>query len=273
MPKLALIQMACGDDPEQNLVKALRLIDDAAQRGAQIVALQEVFNTIYFPNRERDPKYFDLAEPIPGPTISRLVAKAKERQVILLAPIYEREIPGVYYNSALIIAANGEIVGKYRKMHIPHSNHLIEKFYFKPGNLGFPVFDTPHARIGILICYDRHFPEGARALGLGGAELILIPVASPRPQARDVFIKELMAMAIANQCFVAAINRVGVEIGDEFFGTSLICDPRGNIIAYAGMKDEEVLVADIDLSEVTTVRNSWLFYRDRRPDAYGALTR
>ena len=273
MPKLALIQMTCGDVPEQNVVKALGHIDEAAARGAQIVALQEIFNTIYFPNRERDSKYFDLAESIPGPTINRLAAKAKERQVVLLAPIFEKEIPGVYYNSAVIIDANGEIVGKYRKMHIPHSNHLIEKFYFKPGNLGFPIFDTGESKIGTLICYDRHFPEAARALGLGGAELILIPVASPRPQAKDVFVKELMAMAIANQCFVAAINRVGVEGEDQFFGSSMICDPRGNILASASMNDEEVLVADIDLSMVTRVRNSWLFYRDRRPDAYGALIR
>jgi N-carbamoylputrescine amidase len=271
MPKLALIQMSCGDDPEQNLSKAIRYIDEAADRGAQIVALQEIFNTIYFPNRERDPKYFNLAETIPGPTIDCLITKSKERQVLLLAPIYEKEIPGVYYNSALIIEASGEIVGKYRKMHIPHSNHLIEKFYFKPGNLGFPVFNTRYGKIGILICYDRHFPEGARILGLGGAELILIPVASPRPQARDVFVKELMAMAIANQCFVAAINRVGVEVKDEFFGSSLICDPRGEVVAKAGMHNEEVLIADIDLSMVTTVRHSWQFYRDRRPESYGAL--
>jgi beta-ureidopropionase len=273
MPKLALIQMSCGDDPEQNLVKALRYIDQAAERGAQIVALQEVFNTIYFPNRERDPKYFNLAETIPGPTVDRLIAKAKEHQVVLLAPIYEKEIPGVYYNTALIIESNGEILGKYRKMHIPHSNHLIEKFYFKPGNLGFPVFDTRYGKVGILICYDRHFPEGARVLGLGGAELILIPVASPRPQARDVFVTELIAMAIANQCFVAAINRVGVELKDEFFGSSLICDPRGEVVANAGMNGEEILIADIDLSMVTKVRNSWLFYRDRRPEAYGPLIR
>ena len=158
-------------------------------------------------------------------------------------------------------------------MHIPHSRHIIEKFYFKPGNLGFPVFETPLGKIGILICYDRHFPEAARALGLAGAELVLIPVASPRLQAREVFMKELMAMAIANQVFIAAVNRVGEENGDPFYGSSLICDPRGNIVAQAGSEDNEVLVADIDLAEVAEIRNSWLFYRDRRPDAYGALIR
>lgn len=273
MPRLALVQMRCSDEPERNVLKALQLIDEAAQRGAEIVALPEIFNTQYFPNRDRDPKYLDLAEPIPGPTTHRVASKAREHHLVVLAPIYEKEIPGVYYNSAALIGTTGDMVGHYRKMHIPHSGHLIEKFYFKPGNYGFPVFKTSFGSIGILICYDRHFPEGARALGLAGAELVLIPVASPRPQARDVFVKELMAMAIANQYFVAAINRVGIEGQDEFFGSSLICDPRGNIIAQASSTDDEVLIADVDLSVVAATRNSWMFYRDRRPDAYGSLTR
>lgn len=272
MPRLALIQMRCSDDVERNLAKALDMIDQAAKQGAKIIALQELFNTPYFPNRARDPGYFSLAEPIPGPTVNRVAAKARQHGVVILAPIYEKEIVGIYYNSAVLIGTDGEIVGKYRKMHIPHSGHLIEKFYFKPGNYGFPSFVTPHATIGTLICYDRHFPEGARALGLSGAELVLIPVASPRPQARDVFVKELMAMAIANQYFVAAINRVGVEADDEFFGSSLVCDPRGNVIAQADSNNDEILITDIDLSLVAATRNSWMFYRDRRPDAYGILT-
>lgn len=273
MPRIALIQMSCKDDPAPNLAKALRLIDRAAEKGAQVVALQELFNTPYFPNRPRDRKYLALAEPIPGPTTERVAAKAKEHGVLILAPVYEKEMAGVYYNSAALLGPDGEILGTYRKMHIPHSDNFIEKYYFKPGNLGFPVFDTPFGKIGVLICYDRHFPEGARALGLGGAELLLIPVASPRPTASEVFIKELMGMAIANQFFVAAVNRVGKEADDRFYGSSLVCDPRGNVLAMAGDKKDEVLVADIDLSQVAATRNNWLFYRDRRPDAYGALTR
>jgi N-carbamoylputrescine amidase len=271
MLKLALVQMACSDEIESNIAKAVAMIDKAAAAGAQVVALQEIFNSPYFPNRPRDQKYFDLAEPIPGPTVDRVAEKARAHGVTILAPIYEKEMSGVYYNSAVLIGPDGNIVGKYRKMHIPHSEHLIEKFYFKPGNLGFPVFSTPHGKIGTLICYDRHFPEGARILGLGGAELVLVPVASPRPQGREVFVKELMAMAIANQYFVAAVNRVGPEAADTFFGGSLVCDPRGNVIAQASDKGDEVLVVDIDLAQVVATRNSWLFYRDRRPDAYGGL--
>lgn len=274
MVKVGLIQMSCVDEnnPEPNMEKALRLIDEAAGKGANIVALQELFNTPYFPNRPRDSqKYFAMAETIPGPTIDRVADKAREHNMVIMAPIYEREMAGVYYNSAAVIGPDGELIGVYRKMHIPHSDDYIEKYYFKPGNLGFPVFDTPFGKIGVLICYDRHFPEGARALGLAGAEILLIPVASPRPTASEVFVKELMGMAIANQYFVAAVNRVGVELKEEFYGTSLVCDPRGNIIAQAGSKEDEVLVTEIDLAQVETTRNNWLFYRDRRPDAYDAL--
>ncbi|MEE8111042.1 MAG: nitrilase-related carbon-nitrogen hydrolase, partial [bacterium] len=217
-------------------------------------------------------KYFDMAVPIPGPTTDRIAAKAKEHEILIMAPVYEKEMAGVYYNSAVLLGPDGGIIGKYRKMHIPHSDNFIEKYYFKPGNLGFPVFETPFGKIGILICYDRHFPEGARALGLGGAELVLIPVASPRPTAGEVFVKELMGMAIANQFFVAAVNRVGPEARDQFFGSSLVCDPRGYVVAKAGGKKDEVLIMDIDLSQVAATRNNWMFYRDRRPDAYAALT-
>jgi len=274
MVKVGLIQMSCVDEnnPEPNMEKALRLIDEAAGKGANIVALQELFNTPYFPNRPRDSqKYFAMAETIPGPTIDRVADKAREHNMVIMAPIYEREMAGVYYNSAAVIGPDGELIGVYRKMHIPHSDDYIEKYYFKPGNLGFPVFDTPFGKIGVLICYDRHFPEGARALGLAGAEILLIPVASPRPTASEVFVKELMGMAIANQYFVAAVNRVGVELKEEFYGTSLVCDPRGNIIAQAGNQEDEVLVTEIDLAQVEMTRNNWLFYRDRRPDAYDAL--
>ena len=208
--------------------KALRLIDEAAGKGANIVALQELFNTPYFPNRPRDSqKYFAMAETIPGPTIDRVADKAREHNMVIMAPIYEREMAGVYYNSAAVIGPDGELIGVYRKMHIPHSDDYIEKYYFKPGNLGFPVFDTPFGKIGVLICYDRHFPEGARALGLAGAEILLIPVASPRPTASEVFVKELMGMAIANQYFVAAVNRVGVELKEEFYGDEPGVRPQG----------------------------------------------
>jgi|SRR5579862_3356962 len=271
MLKLALVQMACTEDKQANVDKSLELIDEAARNGAKLVALPELFNAPYFPNRARDSRYFDYAETIPGPSLERVAKKAREHQMVVLAPLYEREIAGVYYNTAALLGPDGGVLGTYRKMHIPHSMHLIEKYYFKPGNQGFKVFQAPFARLGVLICYDRHFPEGARILGLGGAELVLVPVASPRPQARDVFIKELMAMAIANQFFVAAINRVGREADDTFFGSSLVCDPRGNVIAQASSEQEQVLLADVDLTVVAEVRNSWMFYRDRRPDAYGAL--
>ena len=272
MLRIALIQMTCKDEPKPNVAKAVKMIDRAAAKGAKVVALQEIFHTPYFPNRPRNKKYFDMAEPIPSPTTDRIAAKAKEHEILIMAPVFEKEMAGVYYNSAVLLGPDGGIIGKYRKMHIPHSDNFIEKYYFKPGNLGFPVFDTPFGKIGILICYDRHFPEGARALGLGGAELVLIPVASPRPTAGEVFVKELMGMAIANQYFVAAVNRVGKEAKDQFFGSSLVCDPRGNVVAKAGGKKDEVLITDIDLSQVAATRNNWLFYRDRRPDAYAALT-
>ena len=273
--KVGLVQMMCVDENvvEPNFVKAMGMVDEAAAKGANIVALQELFQTPYFPNRPRDSKkYFEMAETIPGPTTERVAAKAKEHGIVIMAPIYEKEMAGVYYNSAALLGPEGNLLGVYRKMHIPHSDDFIEKYYFKPGNLGFPVFETPFGHVGILICYDRHFPEGARALGLSGAEILLIPVASPRPTASEVFIKELMGMAIANQYFVAAVNRVGVENGDEFYGTSLVCDPRGNIIAQAGDKEDAVSVAEIDLDQVVNTRNNWLFYRDRRPDAYDVLT-
>ncbi len=272
--KIGLIQMTCVDenDPEPNFTKAMQMVDEAASRGANIVALQEIFNTPYFPNRPRDSKkYFEMAETIPGPTTDRVAAKAKEHGIVIMAPIYEKEMAGVYYNSSALLGPEGELLGLYRKMHIPHSDDFIEKYYFKPGNLGFPVFETPFGNVGMLICYDRHFPEGARALGLEGADILLVPVASPRPTASEVFVKELMGMAIANQYFVAAVNRVGVENGDEFYGTSLVCDPRGNVIAKAGDKEDEVVVSEVDLDQVADTRNNWLFYRDRRPDAYDIL--
>ncbi|MBI2368846.1 MAG: acyltransferase [Deltaproteobacteria bacterium] len=270
MPRVALVQMACGEESEANVQRALDYVKMAAGEGANIVALQEVFPHRFFP-QHMDKKFFALAEPVPGPTIDRVRRAAREHGVVVMAPIFEREVEGVYYNTAVLIDERGEILGKYRKHHIPFSDHFMEKFYFKPGNLGFPVFQTSFGRIGMYICYDRHFPEGARILGLRGAQIVLIPVASSRPVAREAYEIELRALAIANQYFVCAVNRVGREDDSLYFGNSLVVDPQGRILAQANGERDELLLADLDLDRLAEVRDHWLFYRDRRPEAYGPL--
>jgi N-carbamoylputrescine amidase len=256
--------------------KHLRLIEDAAKQKVQILCMQELFYGPYF-CAEQKTKWYSLVEKIPdGPTTKLMQELAKKHSMVIVVPIYEEEITGVYYNTAAVIDADGRYLGKYRKTHIPHCDPgFWEKFYFKPGNLGYPTFKTAYAQVGVYICYDRHFPEGARALGLRGAEIVFNPSATVAGLSEYLWELEQPAHAVANGYFVGAINRVGTEapwnIG-EFYGKSYFCTPRGKIIAQAPRDKDALVVADLNLDEILEVRNVWQFYRDRRPDMYGDLT-
>ncbi len=257
------------------LDKHILFARQAADKGVQILCFQEIFNGPYF-CAEQNSCWYDAAEEIPdGPTVSRLKDVAKQYGMVLIVPIYEKEQTGVYYNSAAVIDADGSYLGKYRKSHIPQVNPgFWEKFYFRPGNLGYPVFNTRFAKVGVYICYDRHFPEGARALGLNGAEIVFNPSATVAGLSEYLWRLEQPAHACANGYFIGAINRVGVEppwnIG-EFYGSSYFCDPRGKIIAQASRDKDELLVCDLDLDEIKEVRHTWQFFRDRRPETYNML--
>lgn len=261
----------------ENIIKNLSFIEEAATQGVQIVCMQEVFTTPYF-CAEQEPRWYEAVEKIPdGPTVKLMQEVAKKHGMVIIVPIYEEEITGVYYNTAAVIDADGKYLGKYRKNHIPHTKPgFWEKYYFKPGNLGYPTFETAFARIGVYICYDRHFPEGARALGLNGAEIVFNPSATVAGLSEYLWELEQPAHAVANGYFVGAINRVGHEkpwdIG-EFYGKSYFCNPRGKIIAQASRDSDELVVADLDLDQIREVRNVWQFYRDRRPETYDALTK
>ena len=260
-----------------NLERHLELIESAAHQGVKILCMQEVFTTPYF-CAEQQTRWYDAVEKIPdGPTVKIMQEIAKTYGMVLIVPIYEEEMTGIYYNTAAVIDADGKYLGKYRKNHIPHvAPGFWEKFYFKPGNLGYPTFETAFARIGVYICYDRHFPEGARALGLNGAEIVFNPSATVAGLSEYLWKLEQPAHAVANGYFIAAINRVGYEapwnIG-EFYGQSYFCDPRGQIIAQAPRDEDALVVADLNLDLIREVRNTWQFFRDRRPDAYEDLTR
>jgi beta-ureidopropionase len=260
---------------KQNIEHQMKLIDAAGKAGVQILCLQEVFNTPYF-CAEQQTKWYDATEKIPdGPTTKLFQEIAKKYNMVCVVPIYEVEITGIYYNTAAVIDADGKYLGKYRKTHIPQVQPgFWEKYYFKPGNLGYPCFDTAYARIGIYICYDRHFPEGARALGLNGAEIVFNPSATVAGLSEYLWKLEQPAHAVANGYFVGAINRVGKEspwnIG-EFYGQSYFCDPRGQMLAVASRDKDELVVADLDLDVIKQVRNTWQFFRDRRPETYGPL--
>lgn len=257
--------------------KHVAMIRAAAADGAQIVCLQEIFNGPYF-CAEQTPRWYDSAERIPeGPTVQTMMALAKELTVALVVPLFEAEEGGLFYNSAAIIGRDGSFVGRYRKMHIPHGGPgFWEKFYFRPGNLGFPVFDLGFCRIGVYLCYDRHFPEGARALGLHGAEIVFMPTAVIAGPSEALWWMEQPALAVANGYFVGSINRVGTEapwnIG-AFFGQSYFCDPRGKILAEGSRDNDEIVTAGLDLDLIAEVRRSWQFYRDRRPEMYSDLTK
>jgi N-carbamoylputrescine amidase len=257
--------------------KHITLIEQAASKGVQVLCLQEIFYGPYF-CAEEQVKWYNTAERIPdGPTTKLMREVARKHGMVIIVPIYEEDMTGVFYNTAAVISETGEYLGKYRKTHIPHCHPgFWEKFYFKPGNLGYPVFDTTFGRIGVYICYDRHFPEGARALGLNGAEIVFNPSATVAGLSEYLWKLEQPAHAVANQYFVGAINRVGTEkpwnIG-EFYGTSYFCNPRGKILAEGSRNQDEVVVADLDLDMIREVRNVWQFFRDRRPEMYGELTK
>jgi len=281
--KCGLIQAknACAtDEPmekikQANIEKNLKFIEQAANQGVQMLCMQEVFTTPYF-CAEQETRWYESVERIPdGPTVKLMQEVAAKHNMVIVVPIYEEEMVGVYYNTAAVIDADGKYLGKYRKNHIPHvAPGFWEKFYFKPGNLGYPAFDTAYARIGVYICYDRHFPEGARALGLAGSEIVFNPSATVAGLSEYLWELEQPAHAVANGYFVGAINRVGHEqpwdIG-EFYGKSYFCSPRGKIIAQASRDSDELVVADLDLDQIREVRNIWQFYRDRRPESYSAL--
>jgi len=274
--RAALIQAQANMDKQQAIDKHIKMIADAAGQGAQVVGLQEIFHGPYF-CAEQDPKWYATAEPEDGPTVSRMREVAREHGLVLIVPWYEEAQAGVYYNTACVIERDGSVLGKYRKTHIPQVGPCFwEKFYFKPGNLGYPVWDTSAGRIGLIICYDRHFPEVARELGLKGAELVFNPSATVESLSRYLWELEQPAHAVANGFWVAASNRVGVEAPlnpNKFYGSSYFCSPRGKIVAQASDSEDEVLVADIDLDEIREVRNTWQFFRDRRPETYGELAR
>jgi len=281
--KCGLIQAhnaAPADAPIEEIKKAnidnqMKFVEEAASQGVQMLCFQEIFTTPYF-CAEQQTRWYDAVEKIPdGPTVKLMQDVAKQHGMVIIVPIYEEEQTGIYYNSAAVIDADGKYLGKYRKTHIPHVNPgFWEKFYFRPGNLGYPCFDTAYARIGVYICYDRHFPEGARCLGLNGAEIIFNPSATVAGLSEYLWKLEQPAHAVANGYFVGAINRVGTEapwnIG-EFYGQSYFCDPRGQILAEGSRDQDELVVAKLDMDKIREVRNTWQFFRDRRPDLYGPI--
>lgn len=281
MVRCGLIQAANVEKdtskPIEQIKKAMidrhvELIHEAGKKGVQILCLQEIFYGPYF-CAEQETRWYESAERVPdGPTVKLMQELAKAYQMVIIVPLYEEEMTGVYYNTAAVIDADGKYLGKYRKQHIPHCQPgFWEKFYFKPGNLGYPTFKTRYGTVGVYICYDRHFPEGARLLGLNGAEIVFNPSATVAGLSEYLWKLEQPAHAVANGYFVGAINRVGTEapwnIG-EFYGQSYFCDPRGQIVAQAGRDQDELVLADLDLDVIKDVRNTWQFYRDRRPETY-----
>jgi N-carbamoylputrescine amidase len=286
MLKIGLVQMSCAPDPAVNAKKAEALIRQAAAQGAKIVCLQELFLTQYFCQVE-DHKYFQYAEEIPGPTTNRLGKVAGELGVVIVASLFERRAAGLYHNTAAILDADGAYKGKYRKMHIPDDPLFYEKFYFTPGDLGFRSWQTKHARVGTLVCWDQWYPEAARLTALSGAQILFYPTAIGwHPSEKKEYGERQHSSwetiqrghAIANGCYVAVPNRVGHEAPDggdgiEFWGQSFVCDPAGQILAKASVDKEEVLVVDIDLDSLDTQRTHWPFLRDRRIDAYQDLTK
>jgi len=283
---VALIQMGMEHDPEANLQKAISMVRDAASMGAAVACLPELFLSRYFCQRE-DTAFFDLAEKLPGPTTDTFSRVAREAGIVVVVPVFERRAPGLYHNSLAVIDADGSMAGIYRKMHIPDDPSYYEKFYFTPGDLGFGAFDTKAGRIGTLICWDQWFPEAARLTTLSGAELLFYPTAIGwHPHEKDVHGSRQSdawrtvqrGHAIANGVYVAAVNRVGLEVpedgaaGIEFWGSSFICDPQGAVIAEASSDREEVVIAEVDLALLEDIRRNWPFLRDRRIDAFGEIT-
>ena len=283
--KVGLVQMAASADADDNLARAVSLVEEAARLGAELICLPELFRFQYFCQRE-DAALFDLAEPIPGPSTRAIGTVAREKKVTVIAPIFERRAAGLYHNSAAIIDTEGKVSGLYRKMHIPDDPAYYEKFYFTPGDLGFRAFDTPAGKIGTLICWDQWYPEGARLTALRGANVLFYPTAigwHPHEKAlygsaqRDAWRTIQRSHAIANGVYVAAVNRVGHEkpldggAGIEFWGSSFLCDPFGVVTADGSTDREEVLIGEVDLAHIEEVRRNWPFLRDRRIDAYAGI--
>lgn len=282
--RVGLVQMRASADPEENLRRAEQRIAEAALGGAQIVCLQELFRNEYFCREERA-ELFDLAEPVPGPTTERLGRLAREMKLSIVASLFERRAAGLYHNTAAVLNPDGALAGIYRKMHIPEDPLYFEKFYFTPGDLGYRVFDTPHARIGVLVCWDQWYPEAARLTALQGAEVLFYPTAigwHPREKEQhgaaqaDAWRTVQRGHAIANGLYVAAVNRVGYEgtpqSGLEFWGGSFVADPFGVVVAEAARDQEEVLVVECDRRRIEDVRRNWPFFRDRRIGSYGGIT-
>jgi len=286
---VALIQMSCGADPQENLEKVLSRIEEAAKQGAQIISTQELFRSPYFCQTE-DHANFALAEPIPGPSTEALSKLAAARSVVIVGSLFERRAPGLYHNTAVVLDADGKLLGKYRKMHIPDDPLFYEKFYFTPGDLGFRAFDTRYGKIGVLICWDQWYPEGARLTSLAGAQILFYPTAIgwQPPEKAEYGERQHSSWetiqrshAIANGVYVAVANRVGHELtpeghpgeGIEFWGQSFIADPSGQLIAKAGIAEEQILMAEVDFGKLDIQRTHWPFLRDRRIDAYGEMTK
>jgi N-carbamoylputrescine amidase len=280
--RVGLIQLTAEDTPAANVRKTLPRIEEAAAKGAKIIGLQEMFTTKYFCITQ-DPKNFDLAEPIEtGPSVAELAKAAKRLGVVIVAPLFEARGSEVYHNTAAVIDADGTVLGKYRKMHIPQDPGFEEKFYFTPGDLGFRTWKTAHGDIGVLICWDQWYPEAARLTALGGAQILFYPTAIgwlPEEKAalghaqHNAWETVQRGHGVANGCYVAATNRVGTEGRTQFWGQSFVSDPYGEIVARASVEKEEVLLADCDLVKQREFRRIWPFFRDRRIDAYGDLTR
>ena len=271
----ALLQATWTGDQASMIEKHIDYARQAAEQGAQVMCFQELFYGPYF-CQVQDRQYYSFTEAIPnGPTTERMQKLAEETGMVLIVPMYEEDGTGVYYNTAAVIDADGKYLGKYRKTHLPHLEGFWEKFYFRPGNLGYPVFDTAVGKVGVYICYDRHFPEGARMLGLNGAEIVFIPSATSRGLSQHLWRIEQTGHAIANGYFVGTINRVGIEkdIGpNDFYGQSYFCDPRGQFVGDVGDDHAEaLLIRDLDLSLIREVRDTWQFYRDRRPELYNKI--
>jgi beta-ureidopropionase len=281
--RAGLIQMNLKGDTAQGpaaireamLAAHLPLIDQAGAAGVQVLCMQEIYTQPYF-CPSQDAKWYAAAEPIPdGPTTRLMQDYARKHGMVIVVPIYEEELPGIYYNAAAVIDADGSYLGKYRKTHIPQVAGFYEKFFFKPGNSGYPVFSTAYCRLGVYICYDRHFPEGWRALALNGAEYIVNPSATVAGLSQYLWKLEQPAAAVANGVFIGAVNRPGTEapwnIG-RFYGSSYVCNPRGELLCEASEDRDQLITADMDLDQVREVRNLWQFFRDRRPETYGSLT-
>ncbi len=276
--KCGLTQVHCpyfeeppGEIKEKMIAKHIPLIEEAGKQGVKILCLQEIFHGPYF-CCEQDAKWYATAEAVPGPITERLAEYAKKFKMVLIVPVYEQALAGVYYNTAAVLDADGSYLGKFRKIQIPHTwPGFFEKFYFKPGNLGFPVFETAYGSIGIFICYDRHFPECARVLALKGAEILFNPSATTMGKSHYLWELEQPAQAVANGVFIGANNRVGTEKPwefGEFYGSSYFVDPRGKFLAKGSRDQDELVTADLDLEQIREVRDGWQFFRDRRPEMY-----